>query len=124
MRMSLLYLQVVETVHGKTGLSVESTMKVPSSLEENVEEEEDEEDERVDGGCTDEHPPVEVEAEREEQGNEWNPSDPLLGSGGFGAPAAVLPEQLLAMGEIMPDEEAMMNLAIALSLVCRSSTAV
>ena len=28
------------------------------------------------------------------------------------------PEQLLAMQDVMPDEEAMMNLAIALSLVC------
>ena len=39
------------------------------------------------------------------------------GAGAGGGMAAMLPEQLLAMGDMMPDEEAMMNLAIALSLV-------
>ena len=97
-----------------------------------------------DGGDDDDQPPdvceegpeiVEVESQPEGSAEEqqdqqageqaggvhWNLLQMMggagAGAGAGGGMAAMLPEQLLAMGDMMPDEEAMMNLAIALSLV-------
>ena len=78
---------------------------------------EDDEEEEEKGEEVDEPPAVEVVSVPREV--VWNPAVPLVGgeAGSSAAASMGLPEQLLAMGDIMPDEEAMMNLAIALSLV-------
>ena len=71
-------------------------------------------------------PPQQQQQEAVEQaaaggGAPWNLLQQMLGGAGAaaGGGAAILPEQLLAMGNMLPDEEAMMNLAIALSLVSK-----